>query len=109
MTKTVSRINPKELNGNQRIAYRNCKYAANDIIGSLENGLEDEPEDSQFYADYKATLADHEGLVNQIEFAAMHGTYDVGFSGGSAIKEMRFAGGEFIRRVIEQLVSDMGY
>lgn len=109
MTATMNRISVKELNGNQRIAWRNIKEAANFIIGALENGLEDEPEGSEEYEAYKANLADHEALVNQIEFEAKNGEFAPGFAGCRVLKEMRFAGNEFIRKATNQIVTDMGY
>lgn len=109
MTNTDQRIDPKTLNGNEKIAWKNIKHTADFIIGGLENGLEDEEEGSEEYINYQSALNDHDGLVNQTVWEATHGEFGPGYAHDRVIKEMRFAGNEFIRKAAHQIIADMGY
>ena len=49
-----------EMNATQKKAFFNIKWAANDLLGGLENTMEDNPEDSREYQNAKAMLAAHD-------------------------------------------------
>ena len=52
-----------EMNARQKKAFYNIYWAANDLIGGLENTLLDYPEDSEEYKSAYALLKDHNRLV----------------------------------------------
>lgn len=54
-----------EMNERQRIAFYNIKYAAYDLLGGLENTLEDYPEDSEEYRGAKAFLNNHGAQIKK--------------------------------------------
>ena len=86
------------MNGNERIAYRNIKHCINWIVGGYYNCLQDHcPE----YL-YK----NREALEQEVYESALNNLYDEGYEGyGKAPKEMRFAGEEFIRKTIKDMLS----
>lgn len=52
-----------DMNKRQKKAFYNIKYAANNLLGGLENDLCDYPENSEEYKTAKRLLNDHNGLV----------------------------------------------
>lgn len=50
----------------QKKAYYNIKWAANDLLGGLENTLLDYPEDSDEYKSAYEFLHDHDRLVKRL-------------------------------------------
>ena len=55
-----------EMNVRQKKAFFNVYWAANDLIGGLENTLLDYPEDSDEYKSAYAFLNDHDRLVKTL-------------------------------------------
>lgn len=103
-----------EMNERQKKAYKNIKYAAYDIIGGLENTMEDNSEDSEEYIRAKNTLEDHEGLVNLIYLEATTNYYEPGFCGFSTMyqkfmKDIRFCGKEWLMEQVNNRVIREGY
>lgn len=103
-----------DCNERQKKAYRNIAYAADWIIGGLENTLLDYDEDREEYKLAKATLADHSGLVAEIYSAATTDIYTGGgvFFGAAAescLKDIRFCGKEWLMERCEKRVTKLGY
>lgn len=86
----------KEMNGTQKIAYRNIKGVFNWEVGGWYNCIQDDcPE---WIPDTEA--AAKEIIYNEaLEDASRPGIYLT----GAAPREMRFAGSEFIRECIDHL------
>lgn len=103
-----------ECNERQKKAFRNIKFAADWIIGGLENTLLDEPEDSEEYKSAKAQLDDHEALVDEIYNAAITDIYEEGSVafGGNAertLRDIRFCGKEWLMERVEARVRKCGH
>ena len=90
------------MNGNEKIAYKNTKYAFNWIVGGYYNVVQDD-----IGAEYLPKSL--EALKNEIYEAALTNRYGEGYEGfGKAPKEMRFSGEKFIRDVIDKLCEEDG-
>ena len=103
-----------EMNVRQKKAFYNVYWAANDLIGGLENTLLDYPEDSDDYKSAYALLHDHDRLVKTLYEMATTAFYDVGFCGfGTAyqryIRDINFCGKEWIMERCEKRVTKEGY
>lgn len=103
-----------EMNERQKKAYKNIKYAALDIIGGLENTMEDNEEGSEAYIRAENTLKDHEGLVHLIYCEATSNYYEPGFCGFSSayqnyLKDIRFCGKEWLMEQVNERVRREGY
>ena len=98
----------------QKKAYRNILHASNWLLGGLENTMLDNPEGSEEYENAKATLADHEGLVNELYRMATTELYDEGSccfnaSAASYLKDIRFCGREWLMERCEARIKKSGY
>ena len=98
----------------QKKAYRNILNASNWLLGGLENTMLDNPEGSEEYESAKATLADHEGLVNELYRMATTELYDEGSccfnaSAASYLKDIRFCGREWLMERCEARIKKSGY
>ena len=103
-----------EMNTRQKKAFYNVYWAANDLIGGLENTLLDYPEDSEEYKSAYALLCDHDRLVEQLYYYATTAFYDAGFCGFGPeyqkyIRDINFCGKEWILERCEKRVTKMGY
>lgn len=103
-----------ECNARQRKVYLNVYYAAGQIIGGLENTMEDNGKDSEEYKSAEAQLKDHAGLVDYIYNEAISTIYGDGFCqwGGNAkqyMRDVRFCGKAWIMERVEKRVRKMGY
>lgn len=103
-----------EMNQKQQKAFRNIKYAANDLIGGLENGCLDSPEGSQQWNDYNSALQDHDYLVSEIYQMAITGIYEEGASTNNSfseryMKDIRFCGKAWLMERVEARVRKLGY
>ena len=103
-----------ECNARQKNAYLNIYHAANWLLGGLENVLQDYTPDSEEYKSAKATLEDHEGLVNQLYDMAITDIYDEGsmaFGAGvkSYLRDVRFCGKEWLLERCEKRITKAGY
>ena len=86
-----------EMNGHEKIAYKNIKHCINYIVGGYYNCLQDDCPEYLYES--------HEALENEIYESAITNTYGPGYEGyGKAPKEMRFAGESFIRSTIKKLL-----
>ena len=90
----------KEMNGNEKIAYRNTKYAIQDIVGGYENSISD---------GYMEEMPTYEDLEDEVYYATTTGTYGEGFASCHPIKEVNFAGEKFIREVIRYFFEKEGF
>ena len=82
-----------EMNARQKKAFFNIKYAANDLLGGLENTMLDYPKDSEEYKSADVLLKDHNALVKELYGMATTAVYDEGFCGfGKAYHKKVFEG-----------------
>ena len=103
-----------ECNARQQKAYLNILYASNWLLGGLENTMLDNPEGSEEYENAKATLADHEGLVNELYRMATTELYDeesccFNQAAASYLKDIRFCGREWLMERCEARIKKSGY
>lgn len=103
-----------EMNERQKKAFYNVYWAANDLIGGLENTLLDYPEDSEEYKSAYALLYNHDRLVQALYHEATTAFYDCGFCGFGIeyqkyIRDINFCGKEWIMQRCEKRVTKMGY
>lgn len=90
----------KEMNGNEKIAYRNTKYAVQDIVGGYENSITD---------GYMEEMPTYEDLEDEVYYATTTGTYGDGWASCDPTKEVTFAGEKFIREVIRYFFEKDGF
>ena len=104
-----------EMNAREKKAFLNIKHAANDLLGGLENTLQDYAEDEDEYKNAKAQLEDHKGLVEQLYHMATTAIYDDGyccFNPATVKKELRdinFCGKEWLMERCERMITREGY
>ena len=103
-----------DMNARQKKAFYNIKYAANDLLGGLENTMLDYPEDSKEYKSADALLKDHDALVKELYSMATTAVYDEGFCGfGKAyqmiIRDINFCGKDWLMERCEKRITKEGY
>lgn len=103
-----------QMDRRERKAYNNIRFAANDLLGGLENTLLDNPKDSNEYQNAKALLEDHDELVEMLYMNATTAIYDVGYVGFSSshqalIRDIRFLGKEKLMQMCEERIVLEGY
>lgn len=104
-----------EMNQRQKKAFFNIKWAANDLLGGLENTLMDYPEDSDEYRRAYAELHDHETLVAQLYDMATTCIYGEGFccfdkrAVQHEIRDINFCGKEWLMERCERRITKEGY
>jgi len=103
-----------EMNDRQKKAYKNIKYAAYNLIGTLENSLSDYDESDDYYQYADEMLNDHDALVNEVYDMATTGYYREGFEGfgpqyEEMVRDIRFCGKEFLMSLVEARVCEEGY
>lgn len=81
-----------EMDGKQKAAALQVKHCFNQIVGGYENAILD-GETSE--------MPSHDDLASEIYDGVMMCGWGEGWQGGPAIKEVRFAGSEFIKACIE--------
>jgi hypothetical protein len=86
----------KDMNGQQKIAYRNIKGVFNWEIGGWYNCIQD-----NCIEDIPDTIEDAKDII--YEESLVHTAREGYFGCGKAPREMRFAGSEFIHGVIDEL------
>lgn len=84
----------------QRMALAQVLYATNWIVGGYENSVED---------GHIEQVPDYEELFSEIYYEVLHCTNFEGFNGNGPIKEVRFAGTEFIEAHIARRLKKLGY
>ena len=98
-----------ENNGWEEIAKENITNTYNWIVGENENTLQDYEEDSDEYkASYNYLHSGNE-IINDIYHEAITTKYGEGYCGGKAPTEMRFAGKDFCKKYITELLKKDGY
>ena len=102
-------IKLSEMNGHQKIAAKQIKYAINSIVGGLENTTYDNPEDSDEYKNAMDTLEDHELLMDMVYEGIMTTTYGEGWEHYRPTDEVKFAGKEFLMNYIDYKLKKEGY
>lgn len=111
-TEIVPEKKDSKKNGWEKIATKQLTNAYNMYVGGLENTLQDYSEEDEEYQNaYEILCSDPEDLVEEIYHDALLCEYGVGFSGapGSAPKEMKFAGKEFCKGIILDLIKKDGF
>lgn len=103
-----------EMNVRQKKAFFNVYWAANNLIGGLENMLLGYPEDSEDYKSAYALLHDHDRLVNTLYELSTTLYYNEGFCGfGVAyqryIRDVNSCGKEWLMERCEKRVTKEGY
>lgn len=102
-------VKMKDMNGHQKIAARQIKYAINWEVGGLENATYDNPEDSEEYKNATEALADHQGLIDWVYDGIMSNTYGKGSVSCRPTDEVKFAGEGFLRHYIDYMLKKEGY
>ena len=88
-------MNTKMMNGHEKIAAKNIEGAFNWLVGGWYNCLQD---------GYEEDIPSLEEAKEEVYCEAMNNLYVGGGEGfGGAPKEMRFAGEEFCRELVEEL------
>lgn len=103
-----------DMNERQKKAFFNIKYAANDLLGGLENTLLDYAEDSEEYKSADALLKDHDALVKELYSMATSAVYGVGFCGFGKeyqmiIRDINFCGKDWLMERCEKRITKEGY
>lgn len=104
-----------EMNARERKAFFNIKHAANDLLGGLENTLQDYAEDEGEYKSAKAMLDDHAALVASLYDRATTAIYGDGyccFNPATVEKELRdinFCGKAWLMERCEKRITKEGY
>lgn len=94
-----------DMNGNEKIAYKNIKFACEWVIGGWVN---------EIYDGFTESLPSTEAEAKKIcYYEAINNSYTRGGCHfGQAPKEMRFAGADFINEAIENIFArdeDIGF
>ena len=103
-----------DMNVRQKKAFYNIKWAANDLIGGLENTLLDYSEDSDEYKSAYELLYDHDRLVKALYENATTAVYGEGFCGFGKqyqmeIRDINFCGKEWLLERCEKRITKEGY
>lgn len=103
-----------DMNKRQKKAFYNIKYAANALLGGLENDLLNNPEDSEEYKSAKALLDDHDKLVKVLYRYATTEVHSEGavWFGKSAemfLRDINFCGKEWLMERCEACIRKEGY
>lgn len=104
-----------EMNARQRKATINIKWAANDLLGGLENTMLDRSEDSDEYKNAEALLNDHDRLVKELYEMATTAIYGEGYCCFNAsavqheLRDINFCGKEFLMERCERRITKEGY
>lgn len=103
-----------EMNQRQKKAFYNIKYAADDLLGGLENTLLDYSEDSDEYKSAYLLLHNHDLLVEVLYHNATTCVYGPGYCGFGPeherfIRDIRFCGKEWLTERCEKRIKKEGY
>lgn len=94
----------KKMNKNELMAYRLAKKETGYFIGGYENQMEDSEIGSEAYNEAKEVLnQSHERLVETCYYFTMQETEK------AYLKNLRFAGEEFIKDCINTILTKWGY
>lgn len=83
-----------EMNERQKTAFYNIKYAAINLIGGLENAMQDNAETNEYYISAEKALNDHAKLVETVYQMATTNLYREGFElfGKTAVQNLGHTG-----------------
>ena len=103
-----------EMNERQKRAFHNIYWAAQHLLGGLENTLLDYSEDSDDYKSAEALLKNHKELVNRLYEMATTAVYGEGFCGFGKqyqmeIRDINFCGKDWLMERCEKRVTKEGY
>lgn len=103
-----------DMNARQKKAFYNIYWAAQHLLGGLENTLLDYSEDSEEYKSADATLKDHKLLVDTLYEMSTTAVYGEGFCGFGTkhqmdILDIRFCGKEWLMERCEKRITKEGY
>lgn len=103
-----------DMNARQKKAFYNIYWAAQHLLGGLENTLLDYSEDSDEYKSADETLKNHKLLVNRLYEMATTAVYGEGFCGFGkqyqmAIRDINFCGKEWLMERCEKRIKKEGY
>ena len=103
-----------EMNERQKRAFHNIYWAAQHLLGGLENTLLDYSEDSDDYKSAEALLKNHKELVNRLYEMATTAVYGEGFCGFGKrhqmeIRDINFCGKEWLMERCEKRITKEGY
>lgn len=101
--KTQSDMKFSEMNDNQKQVYTLVVNNANELIGGLENTMEDNPKDSDEYREAKAKLANHEELVEDVYIWVRSTTI------WQRVENLHFVSLEWLHERCEKRITKMGY
>ena len=103
-----------EMNERQKRAFHNIYWAAQHLLGGLENTMLDYSKDDEEYKSAEALLKNHKELVNRLYEMATTAIYDEGFCGFGrqhqmAIRDINFCGKEWLMERCEKRITKEGY
>ena len=103
-----------EMNERQKRAFHNIYWAAQHLLGGLENTLLDYSEDSDDYKSAEALLKNHKELVNRLYEMATTAVYGEGFCGFGKrhqmeIRDINFCGKEWLMERCEKRITKEEY
>ena len=92
-----------EMNTRQKIATKLALESCGWVVGGYENTMADNEPDSEEYIEAKESLADHDGLADEI--------YDhlISWTDRGYMKHLRFVGKAFIMERINNRLAKWGY
>ena len=103
-----------EMNARQKKAFHNIYWAAQHLLGGLENTLLDYSEDSDDYKSAEALLKNHKELVNRLYEMATTAVYGEGYCGFGKrhqmeIRDINFCGKDWLMERCEKRITKEGY
>ena len=103
-----------EMNERQKRAFHNIYWAAQHLLGGLENTLLDYSEDSDDYKSAEALLKNHKELVNRLYEMATTAVYGEGYCGFGKrhqmeIRDINFCGKDWLMERCEKRITKEGY
>lgn len=102
-----------DMNERQKKAFNNIYWAAQHLLGGLENTLLDYPEDSEEYKSAYELLHDHDRLVETLYHEATTAFYEEGICGWGPvyqkyIRDINFCGKEWLMERCEKRITKEG-
>lgn len=104
-----------EMTLTQQKAFKNIKWAANSLLGELENTMLDYPEDSKEHKDAEAYLQNHNALVNDLYHNATTEIYGKGYCCFNLnickreLRDINFCGKEWLMQMCKKRITKEGY
>lgn len=104
-----------EMNARQKRAFINIKFAANDLLGGLENEMLDNRQGSEEYERAKKALENHELLVKELYRMATTAIYREGYccfndyAVKHELRDINFCGKDWLMERCEKRIVKEGY